>query len=81
MRNKTKKRVNKYFGPGTWERLHPLQREHFINVGAHEIWHQKKMKTLVMPEAPKRIKPSDIVPVELIAKPEVKKGLFARMFG
>ena len=84
MNNKVKKRVNKYFGAGTWEQLTLQQKQNFVSIGAHGIWKQYKVKTLVKPEIMRLSVPVLVpeVPKEVIVSQlKVKKGLFGRMFG
>lgn len=50
MRNKIKKRVDRYFGFGTWDKLTEAQKDSFVDIGAHGVWKQHKAKTLLMPE-------------------------------
>lgn len=37
-KNKTRIRLNRYFGKGTWGKLHKETKEFFVNLGAHKLW-------------------------------------------
>jgi len=38
MKNKLKKRLNKYFGAGFWKKLSREDRKQYMELGAHKIW-------------------------------------------
>ncbi len=40
--NKVARRINEYYGEGTWDRLKDLDKEVFIKEGAYKIWKMKQ---------------------------------------
>ena len=44
--NKVSRRINEYYGSGTWDNLKELDRKVFIQQGAHKIWKMKKENIL-----------------------------------
>jgi len=41
-RNKVSRRINKYYGPDTWDKLKDLDKLVFVKDGAHKLYRMKR---------------------------------------